>query len=309
LNIQVPGTNIGAILAAPTATPPASATTNNGNASSEATGAALSSQDLTAVAAGVGGENEDTAVDEAANAAPESSASVDPAAAQAPAAAPTKPAIPTPAATDPPAPAKTPTAASTAAQGASNAPQATTPAVDQAPAEAPASSMMIGSLRLSITNALHGETLPKYGLPPGSGEWILLMANIKNEGTASSAVAMNDIRLLDRGTGAVANLDTGTDVIASLAGYEPARGANDTIALDPGASTETLLLYLLPVGSGDQLTLQAGPSSLDLAPVFAADSPTPSGDQQVVAAPRSTEMSGLAFMRGGWRERLEALSR
>lgn len=307
LHIEVPGTNIGAILAAPTATAPTSATTPT-----ETAGAALTSQDLTAVAVGVGGENEKTAAGDGASSASQAPAADDPAVAQAPAAARTKPAIPTPAPTKSPAPAQTPAPEANSAQNATAAPDTTTPAVAQAPPETAnvtANSMMIGSLRVTISTALRGETLPKYGLPPGSGEWILLMADITNEGSASAAVAMNDFRLLDRGTGVAANLDTGTDVIASLAGYEPARGANDTIALEPGAAAQTLLLYLLPAGSGDQLSLQAGQASLDLTSAFAAGSPTPGSDEELIHASRAAQSSDLAFMRGGWRERLTALSR
>ena len=88
--------------------------------------------------------------------------------------------------------------------------------------------LAIGSLRLTVPTALRGESLPKYGLPPGSGQWILLPAQIENAGSTVSTLAMSDVHLLDRGSGAVANLDSGTGVIASLAGYKPARGAGDT---------------------------------------------------------------------------------
>jgi hypothetical protein len=195
--------------------------------------------------------------------------------------APTKPAIPTPA----PAIEEPPTAtdsaeAPVATTGPDETDQAASPdavdpvAADQtavvAPGADPAQGIAAGPFQMAITTALRAETLPKYGLPPGSGEWVLLIADLANEGNAAASLAMSDVRIVDRGTGVAAELDGGTEVIASLAGIKPARSASDAIAIDPGETTKTLFLFLLPEGSGDGLALQIGESAFDLAPSLSA---------------------------------------
>ena len=144
------------------------------------------------------------------------------------------------------------------------------PAVD--PNAPPAQEMVVGPMRLAIDTALRDETLPKYGLPPSSGDWVLVMAQITNESDKSASTPMSDFRLYDRGTGATAELDGGTDVIAGLAGLKPALGGSDTLTLDPGDTSTVLLLYLLPPGSSDDLALLFEDNSMELAPSLEARS-------------------------------------
>ena len=47
---------------------------------------------------------------------------------------------------------------------------------------------------------------------------------------------MSDLSVFDRGTATVVGLDTGTDVIATLAGFDPAWSNEDVIAVEPGES-------------------------------------------------------------------------
>ncbi len=109
--------------------------------------------------------------------------------------------------------------------------------------------MVVGPMRLAIDTALRDESLPKYGLPPGDGDWVFVLAQVTNESDKLASTPMSDFRLYDRGTGATAELDGGTDVIAGLAGLKPALGSGDTLTLDPGDTGTVLLLYLLPPGS------------------------------------------------------------
>jgi hypothetical protein len=305
LNIRLPGAGFGAILTAPTATVPASATISEPGVATDAPGAALSPSDLTAVAVGVGSDAESAVAGTTGTSNEVAAVTQGPSHSAAPAAA-TKPAIPTPAPTNAPGPRPTATSDPTAAPQAATAPTKSTPPPAQ---EAPASAqeVMVGPVRLAIPTAQRGESLPKYGLPPGSGEWVLLKATLTNTTGSVTSVAMSDFHLLDSGTGAVANLDTGTGVIASLAGYKPARGATDVVSLNPGESADILLLYLIPIGSGDDLSLQIGQTSLDLAKSFGAGSATPTDKQEVLAPAART--SQFAFMPRGWRDRLLALNR
>jgi endonuclease YncB( thermonuclease family) len=137
------------------------------------------------------------------------------------------------------------------------------------PGEPPAQEIVVGPLRLTFLTALRAESLPKYALPPSSGEWVLLIARVTNESDAAASLAMSDLRLFDRGTATVLDLDTGTDVIATLAGLDPAWSNEDVIPIEPGESVEALLLYLLPPGGSDDLTLLVGQTSIDLGPSLA----------------------------------------
>jgi endonuclease YncB( thermonuclease family) len=83
---------------------------------------------------------------------------------------------------------------------------------------------------------------------------------------------LSDFRLYDRGTGATAELDGGTGVIAGLAGLKPALGGGDTLTLDPGKTSSVLLLYLLPPGISDDLALLYEDNSMELAPSLEARS-------------------------------------
>jgi hypothetical protein len=282
LNLQWPGPGVDAILTAPTET--VSGTTPDAATDTQAdpADAALATTDQVALEIGVGGPVVQATV--APGVASEnitSEAAENTTAASEPAIAPTKPAIPTPAPAidDPSAAADSPEVAvsTTANQEATDqaaSPDAVEPAADQtaviSPGTDPAQGIAAGPFRLAISTALRAETLPKYGLPPGSGEWVLLIAELANEGDAAASLAMGDVRLVDRGTGTTAELDTGTDVIASLAGIKPARSASDVIAIDPGETTESLFLFLLPEGGSDELALQIGDSAFDLAPSLSA---------------------------------------
>jgi endonuclease YncB( thermonuclease family) len=152
--------------------------------------------------------------------------------------------------------------------------------------------MVVGPLRLSFSTALRAESLPRYALPPGSGEWLLLVAELVNESDAAASLAMGDFRLFDRGTGAVVDLDTGTDVIATLAGFDPARTNDDDITVEPGESTEVLLLYLLPPGSTDDLALIVGPTSIDLSPSLALGAAVPAESPELVEATVTDVLDG-----------------
>jgi endonuclease YncB( thermonuclease family) len=143
-----------------------------------------------------------------------------------------------------------------------------------------------------LVTALRAESLPRYALPPGSGEWVLLIARMTNEGDTATTVAMTDLRLFDRGTGTVVDLDTGTDVIASLAGFDPAWSNDDAIPVEPGESAEALLLYLLPPGGSDDLTLLVGQTSIDLGPSLTL------GEAAPAAAPELVEATVVAVLDG-----------
>jgi hypothetical protein len=277
LNLQLPVPGTDAVLTAPTQTVSGTVPDAAADTSTETVDPALATTDQVALEIGVGGPAV-RATDTPGNAPELSSAG-----AVEPAIAPTKPAIPTPAPAiaDPPATTDSPEAAVvTTTTGADETDQAASPdavdpvAADQtavvAPGADPAQGIAAGPFQMAITTALRAETLPKYGLPPGSGEWVLLIADLANEGNAAASLAMSDVRLVDRGTGVAAELDGGTEVIASLAGIKPARSASDAIAIDPGETTTSLFLFLLPEGSGDDLALQIGESAFDLAPSLAA---------------------------------------
>jgi len=103
---------------------------------------------------------------------------------------------------------------------------------------------------------------------------------------------MSDLRLFDRGTGTVVDLDNGTDVIATLAGFDPAWSNEDAIPVEPGESAEALLLFLLPPGGSDDLTLLVGQTSIDLGPSLAL------GEAEPAAAPDLLEATIVAVLDG-----------
>jgi endonuclease YncB( thermonuclease family) len=142
---------------------------------------------------------------------------------------------------------------------------------------------VVGPLRLAIDSALRDETLPKYGLPPSNGDWVLVMAQLTNESDKATSAPLSAFRLYDRGTGTTAELDGGTSVIAGLAGLKPALGNGDTLTLDPGETGNFLLLYLLPPGSSDDLALLFEDNSMELAPSLEARS------SAIAAAPSLVE--------------------
>jgi endonuclease YncB( thermonuclease family) len=95
---------------------------------------------------------------------------------------------------------------------------------------------------------------------------------------------MSDLSVFDRGTATVVGLDTGTDVIATLAGFDPAWSNEDVIAVEPGESAKALLLYLLPPGSSDDLTLLVGQTSIDLGPSVALSEAAPAAEPDLLEA-------------------------
>jgi endonuclease YncB( thermonuclease family) len=160
------------------------------------------------------------------------------------------------------------------------------------PGEPPAQEIIVGPLRLTLLTALRAESLPRYALPPSSGEWVLLVARMTNESDAAASLALSDLRLFDRGTGTVVDLDTGTDVIATLAGFDPAWSNDDVIPIEPGESAEALLLYLLPPGGSDDLTLLVGQTSIDLGPSLTL------GEAAPASAPELLEATVVAVLDG-----------
>ena len=155
---------------------------------------------------------------------------------------------------------------------------------------------------------MRAETLPKYGLPPNGGEWVLLVSELANTGTTPASIAMSDFRLFDRGAGQVADLDSGTDVIASLAGIKPAYAPGDAITIDPGQSTKALLLFYLPSAS-DDLALLVAQSSMDLAPSLAAGAAEAADVPELVPAKVAAVLDGsrIAVDVDGQRYRVQYL--
>jgi endonuclease YncB( thermonuclease family) len=152
------------------------------------------------------------------------------------------------------------------------------------PGEPPAQEIVVGPLRLTLLTALRAESLPRYALPPSSGEWVLVIVRMTNESDAATSLAMRDLRLFDRGTGTVVDLDTGTDVIAGLAGFDPAWSNEDAIPVEPGETAEALLLYLLPPGGSDDLTLLVGQTSIDLGPSLTLGEAVPAAAPELLEA-------------------------
>jgi endonuclease YncB( thermonuclease family) len=278
--LNLPRTGLTAVLTAPTPIPVVSASP------AVTPAAALSSQQETAMEIGVGGETAIgdgdpsadvpplTAAQEAATATPEAAAA---AAVASPPPAPTE----TPAPTATSAPTEVPAAAaSPAVEAATPAPSVATP--DQVAAQAAAfaadaqaaQELVLGPLRLSIESAVRGASLPRYALPPSTGDWVVLRLELRDDGDAPTSLAMSDLRLFDRGSGTVMNLDSGTDVIAKLAGLDPAWSAEDAIALDPGETSEALAVFLLPAGASEDLALIVGQASIDVAPSLALENAT-----------------------------------
>jgi endonuclease YncB( thermonuclease family) len=298
LDIQIPGAAHEPVLIAPTATVPVT------SSPTQAPEVALSPNQESAIAFGVGGPAAQDTADETAT----TQAAATPAETPAPVLAPTAPAIPTPAPTTAaePIPTSTPQATATVAPAAATAAgtplapaaEAGTPdesaatqgqssltqaaAVD--PGDPPAQEIVVGPLRLIFQTALRGESLPRYALPPGSGEWLLLTADVRNESDAAATLAMSDLRLFDRGTATVLDLDSGTDVIATLAGFDPALSNDDVVPIEPGEAAEALLLYLLPPGASDDLTLLVGQTSIDLGPSLALGEAAPAAEPELLEA-------------------------
>ena len=297
LDIQVPGAANEPVLVAPTATIPVT------SSPTQDPDAALSPTEESAIAIGVGGP---AAQVSAADATAAVQAAATPTETPVPALMPTEPAIPTPASTPVPesvptaTPQPTATAAPTATTDAATATatgagaqdtSAATPeqssltqaaAVD--PGEPPAQEIVVGPIRLTFQTALRAESLPQYALPPGSGEWVLLIAGMRNESDAAASLAMTDFRLFDRGTATVVDLDTGTDVIATLAGFDPAWSSDDVVAVEPGESAQVLLLYLLPPGASDDLALLVGQTSIDLGPSLSLGEAVPAAQPELLEA-------------------------
>jgi endonuclease YncB( thermonuclease family) len=322
LDLQVPGLANEPVLVAPTATIPATTTPT------AVPQTALPSDQEAAISIGVGGP---AAQVSAADATATAAAGATPAETPVPSLATTAPAIPTPAAT--PTPLVVPTAtpqpttsaapAATTQGSASPAATAGTPGESAAtpmplaptqaaavdPGEPPAQEIVVGPLRLTLLTALRAESLPRYALPPSSGEWVLLTARLTNESDTAASLAMSELRLFDRGTATVVDLDTGTDVIATLAGFDPAWSNEDAIPVAPGESVEALLLYLLPPGGSDDLTLLVGQTSIDLGPSLALGEAAPAAAPDLLLATVVDVLDGsrLSVEVGGRRETVQYL--
>jgi endonuclease YncB( thermonuclease family) len=304
LHLGVPGSgDSGAILAGPS---PTAAVVASPTAAPEA---ALLPVVGAAIAMGVGGSTtETTAPGESPAAAVQSATETPQPAAPTATSSPTAVVIPTPAPTSAPVQAAASPISTPEATVASAAPDAATPAlstpdatVAEQPAavnadSVPAQELVTGPLRLAISSAQRAESLPRYGLPPGSGEWVLLIADIRNEGDDSASLAMGDFRLYDRATGTTIELDSGTDVIAGLAGFDPPRSAADTIAVPPGESAEALLLFLLPPGSSEDVAFLAGDTAMDLAPILAAGEATVAAPPELLQATVSDVLDGARIV-------------
>ncbi|MDF2760742.1 MAG: thermonuclease family protein [Thermomicrobiales bacterium] len=322
LDLQVPGSANEPILVAPTATIPAPTTPT------DVPEAALASDQESAITIGVGGP---AAQVSAADATATAAAAATPAETPVPSLATTAPAIPTPAATPTPlaVPTATPQPTTSAAPAATTQgsaspaaaagtpgesaatpmPSAPTQAAAVDPGEPPAQEIVVGPLRLTLLTALRAESLPRYALPPGSGEWVLLTARMTNESDTAASLAMSDLRLFDRGTATVVDLDTGTDVVATLAGFDPAWSNEDAIPVAPGESVEALLLYLLPPGGSDDLTLLVGQTSIDLGPSLALGEAAPPATPDLLQATVVDVLDGsrLSVEVGGRRETVQYL--
>ena len=308
LPLPIPNGSTNAVLTAPTE-PAAPATSESDQQAAPAVetpapASALSPEEMTAVAIGVGGAEteESTAAPAQQNVAIPTPATAESAApsdaAQAPAQVAAAPAANTAAAESAVAAPEDTTSAPEAAAAvpASADEPADQPALSQQPAvdpnAPPAQEMVVGPMRLAIDTALRDESLPKYGLPPGSGDWVLLLAQLTNESDTSASTPMSDFRLYDRGTGATADLDGGTGVIAGLAGLKPALGGADTLTLDPGDTSTVMLLYLLPPGSSDDLALLFGDDSMELAPSLEARSAAIAAPPSLVEAAVNEVVNG-----------------
>ena len=322
LDIQAPGAANEPILVAPTATVPATSPTT------EVTETALAPDQESAITIGVGGP---VAQVSAADATATAAAAATPTETSVPALAPTEPAIPTPASTPMPqvVPTATPQPTATAAPAATTAGSVSPTTGTSAPGESaatpgqsaltqaaavdpgvpPAQEIVVGPLRLTLLTALRAESLPRYALPPGSGEWVLLIARVTNESDTAASLAMSDLRLFDRGTGTVRDLDTGTDVIATLAGFDPAWSNDAAIPLEPGEPAEALLLYLLPPGGSEDLTLLVGQTSIDLEPSLALRDAAPAAAPELLEATVAAVLDGsrLAVDVGGQQETVQYL--
>ena len=288
LSLPMPNGDTNAVLTAPTETAaPATNESDEPAAPAEETpvpASALTPDEMTAVAIGVGGaETEPSDEASAQNVAIPTPAVTESAAApaetaQAPELDAAAPAAETAEPAEDAAAPEDGTSAPEAAAAAPAAPDgpADEPALSQQPAvdpnAPPAQEMVVGPMRLAIDTALRDESLPKYGLPPGDGDWVFVLAQLTNESDKAASAPMSDFRLYDRGTGTTAELDGGTDVIAGLAGIKPALGGGDTLTLDPGDTSTVLLLYLLPPGSSDDLALLFEGNSMELAPSLEARS-------------------------------------
>jgi endonuclease YncB( thermonuclease family) len=306
LDIQIPGAAKDPVLAAPTATVPATI------APTDPPETALAPGQESAITIGVGGpaaqaSDAGATATAAAAATPTKTPASVPAASVAviptPASTPMPQAVPTAttqptATTAPTATAETSASIATGAGGqeasvATPGQSALTQAAAVDPNEPPAQEIVVGPLRLTLLTALRAESLPKYALPPGSGEWVLLIARMTNERDTAASLAMSDLRLFDRGTGTVVDLDTGTDVIASLAGFDPAWRNDDAIPIEPGETAEALLLYLLPPGGSQDLTLIVGQTSIDLAPSLAMGEAAPAAVPELLEADVTAVLDGL----------------
>ena len=246
--------------------------------------AALTSDELTAVALGVGGadEQEPNSIETASEAMAQAE---EPTSATSAAASESVAAIPTPAAQAEAAQQDMTAAPATEASAPATAPSAVAEVAATTTEQAPVDNsreLILGDVSVAIESAQRAESLPKYGLPPGSGEWVVLVATVRNNGDATASLPMSNFQLQDVGRNQISQLDTGVGVIASLAGIQPGRDAAESINLDPGAESEVLLLYLLPGDASDDLALTSGDAKLDLTPFLSPEGGAENTQPEVV---------------------------
>jgi hypothetical protein len=247
--------DFGGLRGAPPALPSATAATVRatrapGAVQLEPSAAAELASQQTAVALGVGGQDDEPAVVVTPPVVP-----TFPPAAAANSAEADKPAKAgkSPAPTVAPKPTEPPPAPTTA-------PPTSAPTQAPPPAAAPTGS----DLAVAVETATRGATLPQFGLPPSNdGDWLPLIVSVTNQGSAPAQFAMNQAQLRSQPGDAISPLDSGSGVIAGLVGIDPALGPNDVLSLDPGQTKKVLLLFLVPPSS-DQYVLQFGPTTVDL---------------------------------------------
>jgi hypothetical protein len=193
------------------------------------------------------------------------------------------PAPPPPAATATTAPAPAPTAVPTPAPEPSATPEPsptpaptpapTQPVPTQAPSlavnEVPDQAAADGALRYTLEVVERGESVPDFGLPPASGEWVAAIVHVRNWTDQPATLAMDGFGLVAGPGGGVIPLDVGTSFIAELVGLNPAYGSGDVVPLGPGEEARVALVFLTPLGTTDA-SLIAGQAVLALDPAVAA---------------------------------------
>ena len=170
-----------------------------------------------------------------------------------------------PTATPTPTPDPTPTPRPTTTPTPALPTQAPSLAVNEIPDQATVN----GPIRYTFEVVARGATLPDFGLPPATGEWVALVVHVRNWTDAPATLAMDDIQLAIGPSGLAIGLDSGTSFIAGVIGLDPPYGAGDIVTLDPGGEERLALVFLVPPGATDA-TLLVGTAAVPLAGAIAA---------------------------------------